>query len=108
MSAVELTEEDIVREARTLDLRGRTDDEVVACIAARWGVTTAELLEKDRARGSRQAARRELYETLHALGRSWPYIGRLVGRHHASCFQAVAGKRRMHAVRGEASLNGER
>ncbi len=94
MSAIEFTEDDIVQAARALDLAALSDDAVVAHVAARWGLSAERLVQKDRQRGRLQAARRELYATLHALGRSWPQIARLVGRHHASCHQAVAGKRR--------------
>jgi hypothetical protein len=93
VSCRELSEADIALAARTLDLRQMTDEEVIAHVAARHGVSPAALLRKDRARGQLQGARRDLYQTLHALGRSWPHIGRLVGRDHGTCFEAAHGRR---------------
>lgn len=75
-----------------LDFQDRGLGELIDSIALAHHCTVKEILSRE-ATTHVNAARRELCMKLREMGLSYPAIGRLIGRNHATCIEAVTRRR---------------
>ena len=93
MSAIEYTEEDILRAHHRGYPRAERAVDTAARVAAKYGLTTEEMLSPSHDPFLANA-RRELYAILRARGWSYPRIGKFANRDHSSVMTALNKKKK--------------
>lgn len=70
---------------------------IVAMVASSRGLTDEDLYGRARSK-TVSSARKEAMRQVRLLGLSYPEIGKMFGRHHATVIYACSGKRRLSAI----------